>query len=178
MGVQPFMLTGNAKHAMRPDPAHLAQVAATRTRLQAAETADEAVEAIREVIANLLGSEEMALYSVDRECSVVWLRWSFGVDANRYMMFDLMQEPHLAAAVDGATFLRNVPDDENLLSIPAPVNGLIPLLVDGQTVGVLVVFGLLTQKEAFDHADFQVCQAISNYGAKAMNTRPWTPEQE
>ena len=178
MGVRPFMLTGGARHAVRPELANLAHVTAARTRLQAATTATDTLDAIREIIANRLGSEEMALYSLDRECSVLWLRWSFGIDPNRYMMFDLMQEGRLAAVVEGATFLRSVPDDENLLTIPAPVNALLPVLVDGQTVGVIVVFGLLKQKAAFDQSDFEVCRAISTFGHKAMNTIPWSPEQE
>ena len=168
------MLTGDSDRPARPDLANLAKVAAARTRLQSAASADDALEGIREIIANLLGSEEMAVYRFDVEDCALWLHWSFGIELNRFTMMDVLQEPRLSAVVEGATFLRSCPDDENLLSITAPVNALLPLRNDyGRTIGVIVVFGLLTQKEAFDEADLEICRVVSTYGHKAVAEKPW-----
>jgi len=174
VGAQPTMLTGDSSRPARPDLANLAKVAAARTRLQSATCADDALEGIREIVANLLGSEEMAIYRFDVEDCALWLHWSFGIELNRHMMMDVLQEPRLSAVVEGATFLRSCPDDENLLSITAPVNGLLPLTNEyGRTIGVIVVFGLLTQKEAFDETDLEVCRVVSTYGHKAVAEKPW-----
>src|SRR5258706_14224512 len=53
-------------------------------------SADEAdaLEAIREIVANLLGSEEMGLYKVDEQKGVLWLYWSFGIDEVAHKVLD------------------------------------------------------------------------------------------
>src|SRR5262249_50032440 len=76
-------------------PVHLddPRIDAARLRLQNTKDQADTFEAIREIIANLFGCEEMALYRVDKERAALWLVWSFGIDPNTHAMVDLLNEP-------------------------------------------------------------------------------------
>src|SRR5690348_4536714 len=138
-----------------------AKVYAARMRLQDAGDQSDALEAIREVVANLLGSEQLALYKVDKKKAALWLYWSFGIDPNKYPVLDVIKEPHLESVLDRKVVVRGDQGHDRLLSTHDPVTALVPILVSGEVAAVLVIFRLLPQKPGFELADRQICEVIS-----------------
>src|SRR5580704_15113680 len=78
-----------------------AKVYAARMRLQNALDQADALDAIREIAGNLIGSEEVAVFKVDKKRSELWLYWSFGVDPNQHVVLDLRREPNLVPVLGG-----------------------------------------------------------------------------
>src|SRR3979411_1584078 len=72
-----------------------AKVYAARMRLQNALDQADALDAIREIAGNLIGTEEVAVFKVDKKRSELWLYWSFGVDPNKHSVLEVARDPKL-----------------------------------------------------------------------------------
>src|SRR5271166_6189677 len=74
---------GNASGTKRPanDPMNDLRLAAARKRLSESRGQEDALEGLREIVANFLGSEEMGLFRVDRGSARFEVFWSFGIDS-------------------------------------------------------------------------------------------------
>ena len=145
-----------------------AKTYAARMRLQATLDQADALEAVREVTANLIGCEEVALYKVDEAKAVLWLYWSFGIDPNKHFCFDVMKESRLRDAIAGEIVFRQSRSDDKLLAIDEPVSALVPIRREGSTVGLLILFRLLPQKPGLDPSDREVCEMLSHWGGRAI----------
>jgi len=143
-----------------------AKVYAAMTRLQSSVDQADSLEAIREIAANLMGCEEVALYKLDKDRAAIWLYWSFGIDPNKHSYFDIMREPVLEQVTAGTIVYRA--GVENLLSGPTPVTALVPVISSSQVRGVLVLFRLLPQRTGIDSADRQICEVLSNCAGRAL----------
>src|SRR5215472_15298965 len=99
-----------------------AKVYAARMRLQESMDQADALEAIREIAANLMGSEEVAVYKLDKEKAALWLYWSFGIDPNKYAVLDIFKEPLLEDALTGKVLFKGQSGIKQLLSITETVN--------------------------------------------------------
>jgi hypothetical protein len=150
-----------------------AKVYAARMRLQAAQDQVDALEGIREIVANLMGSEELAVYKVDKQKAALWLYWSFGIDPNKYGVLDVIKQPLLEEVLAGTVVLRGDNGNEKLLSIADPVSALVPILVNGVAAAVLVIFRLLPQKPGLEAADREICEVLSNCAGRAIE--PYRP---
>src|SRR3954464_12600973 len=80
-------------------------VEAARLRLLSAHTSADTREAIREIVANLLGSEEMVLFKVDKEKGALWSYWAFGVDGADQDVVDVFSDPVIEQVLAGQTFV-------------------------------------------------------------------------
>ncbi len=158
-----------------PDPAQeltdQAKVYAARMRLQRTIDQADALDAIREIAANLIGSEQVAVFKVDKRRSELWLYWSFGIDPNKHVLLDLRNEPTLHTVLRGQPAFRE--GGQNLLSTDEPVNAIVPILVDGTVAAIVVLFRLVTHKPALEPVDRQICEVLSNCAARAV-----TPYQQ
>lgn len=144
------------------------KVYAARMRLQDSLDQADGLEAIREVVANLLGSEELAVYKVDSAKAALWLYWSFGIDPNKCAVLDIMREPLLEEVLDGRIVVRGDSGNDKLLSAFHPVSALVPILLNQKTTAVLVIFRMLPQKPVFESADRQICEVLSNCAGRAI----------
>jgi hypothetical protein len=145
-----------------------AKVYAARMRLQSSVDQADTLEGIREVAANLMGCEELALFKIDQDKAALWLYWSFGIDPNKYIVWDLFKFSVLEQVIAGRTLFHGDNGEAKLLPIKDLVNALVPIFVDGQVVAVLVLFRLLPQKSGIDAADRELCQVISSCAGRAI----------
>jgi hypothetical protein len=148
-----------------------AAVYAARKRLQESVDQSDALEAIREIAANLMGTEEIAVYRVDETRFALWLYWSFGINPNRYPVLDTNRESNLRAAVEGKLLLRTDSKSPKLLSLTDAVNAIVPIVSNGVVSAVLIVFGLLAHKTCLDGVDRQICEVIANCASRAVEPR-------
>ena len=147
------------------------KIYAASTRLQQSADQAEALEAVLDITANLLGSEELALYKLDPSRQSLWLYWSFGIDPNKYSVLDVSRQPTLAEALAGNAILRDVHSDQKLLSGDDSVNGIVPIFVSGAPVGALIIFRILPHKGEFDSADREICKVLSNCAGRAIEPK-------
>jgi len=145
-----------------------AKVYAARMRLQNAVDQADALDAIREIAGNLIGTEEVAVFKVDKKRSELWLYWSFGVDPNKHSVLEVRREPKLKQVLKGKPVFRLKLSTESLLSTDDPVNALIPVLVDGCPCAVIVLFRLFPHKPRIEPVDKEICEVLSNCASRAV----------
>jgi hypothetical protein len=145
-----------------------AKVFAARMRLQNALDQADALDAIREIAANLIGTEEIAVFKVDQKRSELWLYWSFGVDPNKHSVLEVRREPKLKHVLGGKPVYRLKLSTENLLSTDDPVSALVPILVDGSPCAVIVLFRLFPHKPGIEPVDREICDVLSNCAGRAI----------
>jgi hypothetical protein len=144
------------------------KVYAAVLRLQDAVDQADALQAVQDITANLLGSEEVAIFKVDNEKAVCWLYWHFGIDPNQNAFLDVMREPALQVALAGKIVVAGDSSTANLLSTDHPVTALVPILASGAIAAVLVIFRLLPQKTRFDAIDREICEVLSHCAERAV----------
>lgn len=159
-------------HDTTHDLTNQAKVYAARMRLQNTLDQADALDAIREIAGNLIGTEQVAVFKVDKRRSELWLYWSFGIDPNKHVLLDVREEPQLHAVLRGQAVFREHAG-QHLLSTDEPVNAIIPILVDGTVAAVVVLFRLVTHKPALEPVDREICEVLSNCAARAV-----TPHRE
>ena len=145
-----------------------AKVYAARMRLQNAHDQADALDAIREIAGNLIGTEEVAVFKVDKSRSELWLYWSFGVDPNKHSILEVQREPNLRRVLQGKPVFRVPKPHGNLLSTDDPVNALIPITVNGNVCAVIVLFRLFPHKPGIEAVDLEICDVLSNCAGRAV----------
>jgi len=145
-----------------------AKVYAARMRLQNAVDQADALDAVREIAGNLIGTEEIAVFKIDKKRSELWLYWSFGVDPSKHSVLEVRREPKLKQVLNGKPVFRLRLSGESLLSTDDPVNALIPVLVDGCPCAVIVLFRLFPHKVGIEPVDREICEVLSNCAGRAI----------
>ena len=158
----------NKAHGQAQQFGDQAKLYAARMRLQNARDQADALDAIREIAGNLIGTEEVAVFKVDKARSELWLYWSYGVDPNKHSVLDLSREPKLQLVIGGKPVFRLRSRKPNLLSTDDPVTALIPIRVDGATVAVIVLFRLFPHKQALEAVDYEICDVLSHCAGRAI----------
>jgi hypothetical protein len=156
------------KEGSTQDVGDQAKVYAARMRLQNALDQADALDAIREIAGNLIGTEEVAVFKVDKKRSELWLYWSFGVDPNKHSVLEVAREPKLKQVLCGKPVFRLRLSNENLLSTDDPVSALVPILVDGIPCAVIVLFRLFPHKPGIQPVDREICRVLSHCAARAI----------
>lgn len=145
-----------------------AKIYAARMRLQNAFDQADALDAIREIAGNLIGTEELAVFKVDKKRSELWLYWSFGIDPNKHSVLEVNREPKLKQVLAGKCVYRMRLSNENLLSSDDPVSALIPIRIEGSAAAVIVLFRLFPHKNWLDEVDHELCELLSNCAGRAI----------
>ncbi|HSP17192.1 MAG TPA: GAF domain-containing protein [Thermoanaerobaculia bacterium] len=144
----------------------LANLYVSMVRLHSSLDPAEIVAAIHEIVINLIGSEELAIFEVDDSSRSLRLISSFGVDANRLRTVRIGEGPVGRAAESGR--LHVVRHETWSEAIEASFSAFIPLRVAGWMRGAVVVFGLLPQKGSLDVADVELFDLISTQAGRAL----------
>jgi GAF domain-containing protein len=145
---------------------HDVRLETARRRLAESRDEADAIEGLREIVANLLGSEEIGLFRVDHASGTFQVCWSFGIDLENY---DLMRAL-------GETGVQHVMRGECQIDIPsrdharttARAQAFVPIRVGNRTVAILAVLRLLPQKHAFDRSDMELLTLLSHEAAKPL----------
>lgn len=132
---------------------------------QLAGTVDRAVvlQSIQEIVANLIGSEEVAVYEKNEEGTHLILIASIGVDVIRHGRVRIGEGTIGSAAVTGDVYVSptNTPDEQHITAC-------IPLRIDGGVVGMIVIFGLLAHKPALADVDRDMFDLLAVHAATSL----------
>jgi hypothetical protein len=160
------MTAGASKMKQHDDP----RIEVARKRLCESAGQADALEAVREIVANLLGCEQIALYTVGhgndhgKDQGSSSLLWSFGIDPVQHETLGAFKEADLHRVLQGEVHVAKFTDD----SRSQPLRVFIPIRLDGRTVAVLVMLKLLPQKVDFDEADINLVTLLSNEAGKSL----------
>src|SRR5271167_4079967 len=134
------------------------RLVAARKRLVESNGQEDALEGLREIVANFLGSEEMALFKVDRRNAIFRAFWSFGIDAENYDLSRALGETGLQRVMRGECHVEH-PARHGSGAV-AKVQAFVPICFANQTVAILAILRLLPQKTAFDRSDMELFKLL------------------
>lgn len=159
------MTTNSARMHGCEDP----RLEAAQKRLRESAGRADTLEAIREIVTNLLGCEEIGLFTVGQGRS--GLLWSFGIDPVRHGTLDTFGESALHRVLQGEFHIAEVAYEGQANDSNPPLRVFVPILLNGRTVGVLVMVKLLPQKLSFDEADINLVKLLSDEAGAALFER-------
>lgn len=139
---------------------------AARQRLAESHDEEDAIEGLREIVANLLGSEEIGLFRADHATGTFQVCWSFGIDLQNYDLTRALGDAGIQRVKRGEFHIDLSSSDGSAAG--AKAQAFIPISVTGQTIGVLAILRLLPQKVAFDSADIELFKLLSNEAARPL----------
>jgi hypothetical protein len=141
--------------------------AANARLIQSLEQGD-VFEAIAEIIANLLGSEEIAVFDYRAAEKTFSLAWTSGVEAEALQPFLCGAGMFGRAVQQGLSQFQERQQDGALLPYEKNLTACVILKSSREIVGVIAIFGLLPQKNNLEWADYELVKFLETYGAVAM----------
>jgi GAF domain-containing protein len=150
--------------------ANLANLYVASYRLHGTVDRAEVLSAIQEIVVNLIGSEEHAIFGVGPDGKSLSLLASFGLDRARFesIPFDKGIIGHAAAtgeryvAIDAQPSPQATHDEEHLTVC-------IPLHLGDEVVGAIAIFRLLPQKAELEASDHELIELLATHAATALS---------
>jgi hypothetical protein len=126
--------------------------------------------AIREIVINLIGSEELGIWGLDEKAGALPLIDSFGLDRETWRSVPLDAGVIGLAALTGEPFVvgRTAGPAVQPASVERDLTACIPLKLGSNVVAVLGIFGLLPQKPGLEPLDFELFELLASHGAEAL----------
>jgi len=125
-------------------------------------------EALAEIIANLMGSEEIAIFDFHPADQTFSVAWSSGVEAAALQPFRCGAGMFGRAVQQGLSQFQERQPETSLLPYEKNLTACVILKSSGEIVGVIAIFGLLPQKNNLEWADFELLKFLETYGAVAI----------
>ena len=141
--------------------------AANARLIQSLEQGD-AFEAIAEIIANLIGCEEVAMFDYHPGEQSFSLAWTSGVEAAAMQPFLCGAGMFGRTVEQGVSQYHERQPETSLLPHEKALTACIILKSSREIVGVVAMFGLLPQKSQLEWADFELVKFLETYGAVAI----------
>ena len=123
------------------------------------------LQTMQEIIINLIGSEELAIWELDEELGALTLAGSFGVDAGPWACVPLGAGVIGTVAATGERWIAGESDDPNA---GGDLTACIPLRLDDRVVGALAIFRLLQQKQGLEPLDYELFDLLASHAATAL----------
>jgi GAF domain-containing protein len=147
---------------------NLANLYVASYRLHGTVERREVLAVIQEIIANLVGSEEMAVFEMNPEGSALSLVGSFGIEPERHGMVLVGAGLVGRAVLTGETYIADKDHPEGGLPQEAELTACIPLKLDGRVTGAIALFRLLPQKDGFEAVDTELFDLLATHAATAL----------
>jgi hypothetical protein len=120
------------------------------------------LDSIREIVINLIGSEELGVFERADDGSFE-LVTSFGIDEDAYR--SLSSDDAIGRlASSGETYIGSSAPAE---TVP-PITACLPLKLDGEVTGAIVLFSLLPHKPGLQELDFELFDLLGTHAATAL----------
>jgi hypothetical protein len=128
----------------------------------------EVIAAIQEIIANLVGSEEAALFEIDPDKQALELVASFGVDRDQCPPLPVGSGLIGLTARTGEILVVDPSQVSGATGLESRLTACIPLKLDGTVTGVIAIFGLLPQKGGIEDLDRELFDLLATQAAFAL----------
>jgi regulator of replication initiation timing len=122
------------------------------------------LDSIREIVINLIGCEELAVFELSEDQSSLDLVTSFGIDEDEYSSIDIHEHPIGKLVATGGTYIGSASAEGDDPSVTA----CLPLKLDGRVTGAIVLFRLLPHKLGLQELDFELFDLLGTHAATAL----------
>jgi GAF domain-containing protein len=161
------LLVDGLKAESEAQVANLASLYVAVTSMHGALDRPSVLSSVQEIVTNLIGSEEMAIFETDSAHGRLTLLASVGIEPSPYQEICLGEGAIGRAAATGERVIRHeggsLTEDGD-----AALTACIPLKVAGRVVGVLAVFRLLPHKGSLDAIDIDLFDVLAAHAASAL----------
>jgi len=143
---------------------NLAQLYGASYRLHGTLDRRDVLTVIREIIANLVGSEQIAIFAVTPDGTALTLEDAVGVEVP-------FPDIPLGAGCIGRCAREGeicVPGRDDRLPHEADLSACIPLMLDGEATGAIAIFRLLPQKPGIEDLDREIFELLATHAATAL----------
>ena len=147
--------------------AKLASLFVSSARLHEATDRAGVLDAIAEIVINLIGSEELAIFKTEPDGSLV-LESSMGIDRARYEHVPRGRGIIGDVATTRSKFVRGVTPPRPI-PVETEITACIPLALDGRTLGAVAIFRLLPQKAGLEAADHDLLDLLAVQASVALD---------
>jgi hypothetical protein len=121
----------------------------------------EVVESIRDIVANLVGCEEQALFEM--EDGRLRLVDFVGIDPDKWREVSLGQGPVGQAAQSGDIYVAEQPATDDVSPTAC-----VPLKLNGEVTGAIALFRMLPQKPVLEESDTELFDLLVTHAATAL----------
>src|SRR4051794_13138008 len=129
----------------------------------------EVVESIRDIVANIVGCEEQALFEM--EDGRLRLVDHVGVDPERWREVALGEGPVGQAARSGEVYVAEQPATDDVSPTAC-----VPLKLNGEVTGAIALFRMLPQKPVLEESDHELFDLLTTHAATALYCTRRAPE--
>lgn len=143
----------------RPD------ITAARTMLRDASNTDAVITALHDAVVNLVGTEQLAIFTISEGSARLSLARCVGIDAGRY--HDIPIGAGVIGRVAATGTPANTATDPGAREVPG-LTVCFPLRHDGIVRGVVAVFELLPHRPALTDTDLTLLQVLSDESGAAL----------
>lgn len=126
----------------------------------------DVLKIISEIIINLIGGEEFAIFLLDENSGTLQAMAGEGIDLRHFPVYSLGEGIAGGVARSGESFFAEVLDAAPS-DIDAPL-ACIPLKIKDRVIGVLAVYKLFVQKPCFDDIDYELFTLLAGHAATAI----------
>ena len=148
---------------------NLANLYVASYRLHGTLSRQQVLDVIQEIVINLIGSEEMAIFEAADHGSTMRLVASFGIDPEPYRVIQPGSGGGIISRtaesgtlyVNGGGQAGGSGNVENMIAC-------IPLVLDGKVMGLIAIFGLLPQKPGLQSVDLELFDLLATHAATAL----------
>jgi alanyl-tRNA synthetase len=147
---------------------NLANLYVASYRLHGTVDREEVLAVIQEIAANLIGSEEMAVFEMSPDAAALQLVASFGVDPAPYHRVALSQGLIGRAAASGETYVAGEQPLAEGVACERDLTACIPLKLGGRVTGAIALFRLLPQKSGIETLDRELFDLLATHAATAL----------
>ncbi len=146
----------------------LASLYVASYRLHATLDRGEALSIVQDIICNLIGSEEIAIFEADGSGSDLSLVACLGVEPGPFRSVPLGRGVIGRCARTGEIYLAGRDDDAGRRPEEGDLSACIPLHFDGRLLGVVAIFRLLPQKSGLVALDHELFDLLATHAARAL----------
>jgi GAF domain len=149
---------------------HLTSLYAATRCLNESVAHQEVLEVIQDIVVNLIGSRELAIYELDPETSALELTYCRGIEPDALSTVTLGEGILGRVAATGEAYIAGFGDTRPKFPQEAQLSAAIPLRLDGGVTGVVAVFRLLPQKAGiFDSLDYELFELLADQGGTSLS---------
>ncbi len=125
-------------------------------------------DAIAEIIANLIGSEEIAVFDYSPAEHNFSLAWSWGVESDALQPFLCGAGMFGRAVEQSISQFKERQPEALLLPFEKKLTACVILKSSREIVGVIAIFDLLPQKNGLEWSDYELLKFLETYAAVAI----------
>lgn len=148
----------------------LANLYVASYRLHGSLVQEDLLDVIEEIVVNLIGCEEMAIFEVAEDTSKVRVLRARGVDRTPLESIELGEGVVGRALASGCEYFRPAEDSvcQSERAEEGNLNACVPLRACGNVTGAIAIYRLLEQKPGLEPIDFELFELLGEQAGVAL----------